>query len=416
VGGAPEAAALVSFESLAALFLPAQPAGGGIVMEAGEGWNLDPADVRHAVAVVWGRPALPSGRSLSEGLGWMVARERAIARLRRTPPGDLRVTAVRRLPPARLDPGSIRNRLRDVVRAGALVELWRGPRGTRAIDAAVESAGARELTGFRPGSGGSALARYRAADGVIGVIRLGAAGGPADPTAAADALERLAPFGLACVPRLIGRGRASGVGWSTETLLAGGVPPTVGPALAARLASFCAALPLAEGPPRAHRAHLATVSKHIPGREPALLEAARACEDAAPSAPGIMGHNDLWAGNLLVDGETLTGVIDWDGWHPAGFPGGDLLHAIATDEGRRLGLGIGGVWLRRPWCSERFTRVAAPYWRALDVGATDPFLHAVGIAWWACQVATTLERLPHLAADDRWVDQNVDAVLSSLAG
>jgi hypothetical protein len=272
------------------------------------------------------------------------------------------------------------------------------------------------MFGFRPGSGGSALARYRTSDGTIGVLRLGAAGRPADPGAAADALERLAPLGLACIPRLTGRGQVSGVGWSTETLLAGRTPSAVGSSLATQLASLCAALPPADGPPRAHLAHLAALSRHLPGREPAMLEAKRICEDAGASAPGVMGHNDLWAGNLLAEGDTLRGVVDWDSWHPAAFPGADLLHAIATEEGRRLRLGIGALWLRRPWTSEPFTRATAPYWRALDFRVTDQLLHAVGIAWWACQVAMTLDRLPHLAVDEGWVGENVDPVLSTLAG
>jgi hypothetical protein len=415
VGGAPEAAALVSFQSLAALFLPAEPARRGAVVDAGQSWRLDPSEVPDADAVVWGRDALRSGRGAMEGMAWMAGRERAIARLRIHPPAGLQVVGAHRLPPARLGVGSIMNRLRDLVRSGALIELWRGPRGRRAIDAAARSAGAAELFGFRPGSGGSALARFRAADGTIGVMRLGACGRAADPAAAAEALERLAPLGLRSVPRLTGRGDVAGVGWSTETLLPGRAPGVLGPRLAMQLASFCAALPLAEGPPRAHLAHLATLAERFPGREAALLEARTACETAGASVPGILGHGDLWTGNLLAEHDTLTGVVDWDAWNHAAFPGTDLLHAMAVDQGRRLGLGIGGVWLRRPWTSGRFGRVAASYWRALDITAGDSFLGAVGIAWWAGQVAWTVERLPRLATEDGWVSENVDAVLATLA-
>lgn len=414
MGRAPEAAALVSFESLAALFLPAEPARRGAVVDAGPEWRLDPADVRDADAVVWGRDALRSGRGAAEGVAWMADRERGIARLRWHPPGGLKVEGARRLPPARLEAGSVRNRLRDLVRSGALVELWRGARGSRAMDAAARSAGAVELFGFRPGSGGSALTRFRAADGAIGMMRLGACGRPVDPAAAADALERLAPLGLDRVPRLTGRGEIAGVGWSAETLLPGRAPGAMDPPLATQLASFCAALPIVQGPPRAHLSHLATLAERFPGREPALLEARTACEAGEASVPGIMGHGDLWAGNLLAEGHTLTGVVDWDAWHPASFPGTDLLHSMAIDQGRGLRLGIGGVWLRRPWASPRFGRVAAPYWRALGITAGEPFLDAVGIAWWAGQVAWTVERLPHLAEESRWVSENVDGVLATL--
>jgi hypothetical protein len=404
----------VSFESLAALFLPAEPAMRGAIVDAGQTWELDATEVPDADAVVWGRDALRSGRGAAEGIKWMAGRERAIARLRMQPPAGLKVKGAHRLPPARLGPGSVRNRLRDLMRSGALVELWRGSRGRRAIDAAARSAGASELFGFRPGSGGSALARFRAGDETVGVIRFGACGTPADPTHAGDALERLAPLGLHRVPRLTGRGEVAGVGWSTEIFLPGRAPGALDPRLATELASFCAALPLAEGPPRAHLAHLAALAERFPGRDAALLEATTACETGGASVPGILGHGDLWTGNLLAEDGTLTGVVDWDAWHRASFPGTDLLHATAVDQGRRQGLSIGGVWLRRPWASEMFGRVAAPYWRALEILAGDSFLHAVGIAWWAGQVAWTVERLPHLASENGWVSENVDAVLAAM--
>jgi hypothetical protein len=403
---------VVTFRSLATLFLPAEPGLRGLIVDAGEDWRFEHSGTEQADAVVWGREPLPSGRGLGAGLAWMAARGRAIRGLRRRPPHGLKLIGIHRIPPARMGSGRIRDRLRKTVRSGALLELWRGPRRRRAIDAALEAAGATDLSAFRPGSGGSALARIRANGGPARIIRLGASGAPADPSSAADALQRLAPLGITCVPRLIGKGEIHGVSWSTETRLPGRTPRALGPRLAAQVGSFCASLPLADGPPTAHRDHFASLSRRFPSHDAALAEARAVCEAAGAAVPAIMSHGDLWSGNLLASGGELSGVVDWDAWHPAAFPGTDLLHAVAQDEGRRLRLGIGGVWDRRPWASERFASVAGPYWRSLGISPEDTLLVAVGLAWWAGQVAWTLRRLPHLAGDDRWVEENVEAVIA----
>jgi aminoglycoside phosphotransferase (APT) family kinase protein len=45
-----------------------------------------------------------------------------------------------------------------------------------------------------------------------------------------------------------------------------------------------------------------------------LLSAADACVTRLPVPPGpmVLVHGDLWQGNLLFDGDTLTGIVDWD--------------------------------------------------------------------------------------------------------
>ena len=64
-------------------------------------------------------------------------------------------------------------------------------------------------------------------------------------------------------------------------------------------------------------------------------------------------HGDLWSGNLLVAGRRLTGVLDWDAWHPAAVPGTDLLHLVATEQAHRTRHSLGSVWMVTtfPWGS-----------------------------------------------------------------
>jgi hypothetical protein len=51
----------------------------------------------------------------------------------------------------------------------------------------------------------------------------------------------------------------------------------------------------------------------------------------------------------------------------------------------------------------------------MGVHPSEAVLDAVGIAWWASEVAGTLARLPHRAADPSWLRSNVDAVLDRIA-
>ena len=78
------------------------------------------------------------------------------------------------------------------------------------------------------------------------------------------------------------------------------------------------------------------------------------------------------------------------------------------------GRSLGEVWLRRPWESATFRELTDRYWRVLGVHPDRDVRDAVGVAWWANQVALSLARLPALAADERWIARNVWLVLQEL--
>jgi hypothetical protein len=44
----------------------------------------------------------------------------------------------------------------------------------------------------------------------------------------------------------------------------------------------------------------------------------------------VLQHRDLSAQNWLVDGASLTGLVDWEIAEPAGIPGIDILHAAVS--------------------------------------------------------------------------------------
>jgi len=403
----------VSFQALASLLMPSEPERRGLAVEADESWRFEPA--APADLVIWGRAPWPSGTSLGTLARAALARERALTRLRTNPPVPLRVVAIHRWPPADLVQKRARNKIRAAFLSGALVELASVERPTRVIDAASRmAAGSETVDGFLPGSGGSALSRLRLTDGTQGILRVARAGGTADPAHAADALERLAADGTGLVPRLLARGVTAGASWSLESGLRGHRPDHLTPALTLALARFCAALPRPAGPPIAHHEDLGRIAATFAQHEPLLRRISRGLDARLSRLPAVMRHGDLWSGNLLVERNTLTGVVDWDGWHPAATPGTDLLNLLGMEDALNSRRQVGERWLQQPWRSPGFERVSESYWRALDIDPETKMLEAVGIAWWAGQVAHSLGRDPTLLDDRRWTAANVEAVLGAV--
>jgi hypothetical protein len=407
----------VSFEDLAFLLLPAEPGQTGTTIVTGDRWTPVPTGGLEHDVVVWGRGPLRSGTPVALAGLSALRRERALASLRKPTPPILTVR-VHRLPPQRLARGQVRNRLRTALLGGALVELWRSSSVRRVIDAVAEQARTADpVTRFAAGSGGSAIVRLPTADGGGRfVLRVARKGSPGDPSRAADALAILLPLGLGPVPRLIDRGETAGASWSTESLLSGRRPRHISTNMAAEIARLCSALPRSDEPATAHQEDLLSVAGRFPQWEKLLNSAGEELRDVARAVPSVARHGDLWAGNILVRRDHVSGVVDWDAWHPAAFPGVDLVHLVAMDEADRRHGGLGRVWLGRPWLSDRFRSIAIEYWASLRLVPNSRFLEMLGVAWWANQVAASLRRLPHLADDDRWVSWNVDVVMESLAG
>ena len=405
----------MSFEALSHLLLPAdgRPS---LVLETDLRWSLDGtlAAARPDV-IVWGRGPAPSGTAIRLLAQMAVARERALLMLRLRPPQPYRVRGVHRWPPPRLVDGPVRNRIREALLGGVIVELSSGPTPPRLLDDAARAAGyAGRVREFGAGSGGSALARLRA-EGEHRILRVAQAGQPADPAHAAMALERLAPLRIPVVPRLLGRGRAMSASWTLETELPGRRPPRVTPGIARQVAAICRQLPRASAGPTALHQDLDRIAAAIPDRRRQLLDLEATVSGRLARLPLAMRHGDLWAGNLLVSGDRLTGIVDWDSWHAAAAPGIDLLHLLAADTALRTKREIGEVWLDRPWRSPGFAAMAADYWGAMVESPTATELDAVGVAWWAAEIGHALELAPEQAQDRRWVGLNVERVLESLA-
>jgi hypothetical protein len=383
---------------------------------ADRSWRLEGIKDAEAQLVVWGGMALPSSTPLRSAIAFSVAREGALLRLRAGAMRPLQLAGVHRLPPPVLRLRSPKNPIRAALLGGAIAELVAGERPERVLDAVARAAGAvGRVTGFTASSGGTAVVRARRPGGDSMVMRAARTGSPGDPERHADALAMLGGVGTVIIPRLLGRGEIAGASWSAETVLPGRRPVAASSEIAMQAAGFCAGLPRRDEPPSAFARDLSTVAEWFPELAVRLAELADLVRSELSSFPGVVRHGDLWAGNLMVSGRRLTGVVDWDAWDAAGVPGTDLLHLVATEEAHRTRRSLGAVWLDRPWRGEIYRRWCAEYWRALRVKPGANELDAIGIAWWASHVSTALTRLPELSRDQMWVNRNVEGVLDALA-
>ncbi|MGH3028883.1 MAG: phosphotransferase, partial [Gaiellaceae bacterium] len=344
-------------------------------------------------------------------------REVSLRTLGRRLPARFHVLAVHRLPPRRLRMGRLRGSVRAGLRGGALVELASAEPGARVLDAVAEAAGVRVGgPGFHAGTGGAMLVRGFLADGSGAVLRVARAGSAGDPSALADTLERLGRDRVPFTPRLYAHGTTAGASWLAEAALPGRRPTHASDSLTRVVAELCASFPCRSGAPTATAADLAAIAAMLPDRAGEIGGFSSDVSVHLRRVPSILRHGDLWAGNLLVDRRgRLSGLVDWDAAHPAAVPGADLLQLVATEYRRKAHRALGPAFLARPWRLPEFAEAAAGYWGAVGIRPDDDLLGIIGIAWWATEVHGTLARLPHRAADERWVETNVDLVLARLA-
>jgi aminoglycoside phosphotransferase len=402
---------------LAYAFMPVEAERHGVAVEAPPDWSFEPSAVDpRADVVVWGRT--PEGSvPLASAARRAGQREVSLRTLGRRLPARLRVVAVHRLPPRPLGLRRLRGGVRAALRGGALVELATSASGARVLDAVAEASRVSVPgRGFHAGAGGALLVRGFLPDGSGAVLRVARAGSAGDPAGLADTLERLGRDRVQLAPRLLARGTTAGASWLAEAALPGRRPTHASGSLTRQVAELCASFPRSGRPPTATAADLAAVAAVLPDRAGSIDEVSSQVSGPLQTLPSVLRHGDLWAGNLLVDRRgRLSGLVDWDAAHPEAAPGADLLQLVATEFRRKTHRALGQAFLERPWLLPEFADATAGYWPSVGVQPDDDVLGAVGIAWWATEVHGTLARLPHRATDGRWLETNVDRVLTRLA-
>jgi aminoglycoside phosphotransferase (APT) family kinase protein len=133
--------------------------------------------------------------------------------------------------------------------------------------------------------------------------------------------------------------------------------------------------------------------------------------------PSVLIHGDLWLNNVLVAGGDLSGVFDWDTWHPAGLPGSDLLNLLAAEERTRSRRDVGPLLVSDYWRSSEVLEVLESFFAKRGRSLPDTAgLAAIGVGWWASRVAAALDRGGRPADEPAWVTRNLEVPLERIAG
>ena len=65
----------------------------------------------------------------------------------------------------------------------------------------------------------------------------------------------------------------------------------------------------------------------------------------------MLTHGDYWLGNVLFEGNSVTGIVDWERARRCGTPGLDALHlalmSLAMDQRRDILSYLGQLWTRQ---------------------------------------------------------------------
>jgi hypothetical protein len=400
-----------AFESLAYLYGPEDPTHGLRIVTADDRWNRPPDPGPDVDVVLWGRLAL-NARPSPGSIAYALRREAALGRVRLRPPSGTRLAELHRLPPyAR--PGRVRRAIRAVALGGLLAEFVRGDRPTRVIDAVASAAGAGSIgRRLRPSGDGSALARLTLGDGTPAELRVSRAGHPKDPARGRAALLALAQADVALVPRPLGGGTVAGADWATESVAIGDHVHVLSDGLLDDVTRFLAALPAAPHPSTAINDHLAEVSTFFPEHAAALRDVAEAARGWAEPLTPVLVHGDMWLNNLFVTDGRLSGVFDWDTWHPRGLPGTDLLNLLAAETRTQQRRDIGPLLIDDYWRSAEVVDALRPYFEQRGLPFPDAAgLAAIGVGWWSSRMYASLHRAHRQIDDPAWARRNlVDAL------
>jgi len=223
------------------------------------------------------------------------------------------------------------------------------------------------------------------------------------------------------VPTVLARGNSGLADWSLERRLPGATPSRDLPdALLRECVDFLVDLHSVRGPgvDGTSCASLAEVLAELcaPEHVAALRDLGSRLDSALADLPRGFGHADFGRGNLLVEGDRLVGVIDWDGAGPARLPLLGLLHL-------RLGAAYdpqddewGQIVVTRllPWADSGGDEIVGDYCRRLGFEPHPERLRALALAFWLDLITLHLRLHPFRRDDSRWIGHNIDAVIRLL--
>jgi hypothetical protein len=224
------------------------------------------------------------------------------------------------------------------------------------------------------------------------------------------------------LPRVIASGRTGLADWSLDSKLSGSAPPgQLPPALVAEAVDFLVALHEVDDPssPAASIAADADMVASVcmtPENASRIRQLGEALERDLADVPRGFGHGDFWTHNLLVSGERLTGVIDWDGSGHRRLPMLDLLHLLlSAHRGRtREYFGRALVSYLLPSARAGGEPPVREYARRIGMALDADRLEALALAYWLDRMALEISAFQDRAHRPVWVRDNVEYVIESL--
>jgi hypothetical protein len=301
----------------------------------------------------------------------------------------------------------------------AVVLGHRGERAPTVLEAALAAAARDSRRELRPRwasiQAGTALA---AVDSALLRVAIGPAARAQieDQVAALETLRQsdVPPSVEGRVPWLLAHGRTGLADWSLERLLPGSRPGRLMTALVDDCLSFLVGLHRvrAGGPGRSFAELAATVAL-VSEREADVVHALGERLDA--ELAGLergFGHGDFFAGNLLAEGDRLTGVLDWDAAGPGRVPLLDLLHLQLTRDpyGPDENWGRAVVERLLPSARSGGDPLVRRYAAELGLDLDPRTLEALVYAYWLEYAAYQLRAHPDRLSSAGWIAGNVRLV------
>jgi Phosphotransferase enzyme family len=303
---------------------------------------------------------------------------------------------------------------------GRVVVAHRPGAGPTQLEEAADAAGI-ELEGPPEVRQGVVLGRSR-----DGVLRIGL-GHPARQLL--DQREALTWLGAArvdpamrgLIPWQLDAGRAGLAVWSLEQRLPG-TPPSLAtiPRLLPECVDFLVGLHRCRGAetvPASLLPSAQVVAAFLPPAAGArAIALAERVEESVSLLPRGFAHGDLCRENLLVDGDRLTGIVDWEAAGPGRLPGCDLFQLLATAERERRRCSLGEAFLSTvlPAVRAGGDDLTRSYCERTGVPAHPEVLEALAIAGWLQYVAQQLRVYADRGRRPRWVAGNLHRVLDAL--
>jgi hypothetical protein len=232
---------------------------------------------------------------------------------------------------------------------------------------------------------------------------------------------RIDPAVRALVPWQRDAGRAGLAVWSLERRLPGAMPSlTTLPRILPECVDFLVGLHGCAGaaaPPASLLPSAELVASFLPPDVAArAIALATRVEEAVSGLPRGFAHGDFCRENLLVDGDRLTGVVDWESGGPARLPGCDLFQLLGTAERERRRCSLGEALLGAvlPAIRAGGDDLTRSYCERTGVPADPEVLEALAIAGWLQYVAHQLRVYADRGQRTRWVTGNLHRVLDAL--